>query len=175
MRDKILERLFVALVAISLVVIVVTVNQRVNHAAQVTQPATTGMVAQIVMSAGSPSTILTCNAAAEALIAWDYTNSIFYVCHSSVWASASAPPLTGTTGTITGTLLAVGGTDTGTVTVAGAVVGKPCSVSTTDGTNPSSSVTYHCEVTSTNTVTVTLQAAAIATPASKAYNVSVSR
>lgn len=81
--------------------------------------------------------------------------------------------LSGTSGTITGTLLAVGGTDTGTLTVTGASVGMPCTADTTDGTNPSSSVAITCRVTGANTVTVILTGFAIATPASKAYNVRV--
>lgn len=82
-------------------------------------------------------------------------------------------PLKATTGTITGTLLALGGSDTATVTVPGAVMGQRCSANTTDGTNPSSSVWVHCDVTSASTVTVYETAFGAATPLSKAYNVSV--
>lgn len=81
--------------------------------------------------------------------------------------------LTGTTGVITGTLLAIGGFDSGTATVSGAATGTPCVASTTDGSNPSSSVVVSCIVTSTNTATVSLTALVLATPASKSYNVRV--
>lgn len=87
--------------------------------------------------------------------------------------AAGSTYLKGTTGTITGTLLAVGGFDSGTATISGAVTGTPCTASTTDGSNPSSSVVVACIVTSTNTATVTLTAILIATPASKSYNVRV--
>lgn len=77
----------------------------------------------------------------------------------------------GVTGTITGTLLAVGGVDSGTVSVSGATVGQSCgAVAATDGTNPSSSVTLSCRVATAGVVTVEITAAAISTPASKAYN-----
>lgn len=77
----------------------------------------------------------------------------------------------GTSGTITGTLLAAGGIDSGTVAVTGATVGERCGmVSTTDGTNPSSSVTLSCRVATAGVVTVEVTAAAIATPLTKSYN-----
>ena len=81
--------------------------------------------------------------------------------------------LSGTTGVITGTLLALGGQDTGTATVTGATAGTPCVASTTDGTNPSSSVVVSCIVTAANTATVYETALAAGTPLSKAFNIRV--
>lgn len=143
--------------------------------AQITLPATTGMIAPTARGAGIPSGILTCNANSQYI---EYintlTNQVSY-CDGTNWDAevGAVPYLSGATGTITGTLLAVGGSDTGTATVTGAVAGQPCDVSTTDGSNPSSSSYVHCEVTAANTVTVTITAFAISTPASKAYNVRV--
>jgi hypothetical protein len=84
--------------------------------------------------------------------------------------AAGASYIKGTSGVITGTLLAVGGVDSGTVSVAGATVGESCGgVTATDGTNPSSSVTLSCRVATAGVVTVEVTAAAAALPASKAY------
>lgn len=81
--------------------------------------------------------------------------------------------LSGTTSTITGTLLAVGGFDSGTVSISGATAGMGCLANTSDGSEVSTSVTIRCDVTSTNTVTVKVIAFVIATPGSKAYSVRV--
>lgn len=215
---------FLILCAASLLTVYVAVKKRPVHG-QVTQPATTGMVAQIARGAGTPDAFITCNAAS----AWlEFVNTVTNQvsdCDGSNWnmevgtagpqgtvgpqgiagptgstgatggvgATGSQGPtgatgstgaqgptgaagtsyLSGTTGTITGTLLAIGGTDTGTATVTGAVTGQPCEASTTDGTNPSSSVVISCRVSSSNTATVTLTGIVIATPASKAYSVRV--
>jgi hypothetical protein len=80
---------------------------------------------------------------------------------------------TGTTGTITGTLLAVGGCDSGTATVTGAIPGQVAEAATTDGTFLGGSFDIRADVTSSNTVTVNICAKVLGTPASKAYNVRV--
>ena len=81
-------------------------------------------------------------------------------------------PLTGTTGTITGTALK-NSCDSGTAAVAGAVVGKTVQVSSTTGADVGGAFNLRASVTSANTVTVYV--CGTGTPASLAYNVSVSR
>jgi hypothetical protein len=79
--------------------------------------------------------------------------------------------LKGVTGTITGTLLAAGGFDSGTATVAGATAGMACDgVNATDGTVIGSFVAK-CFVTGSgsNNVTVTIMSPVIGTPPTKAY------
>jgi len=88
-------------------------------------------------------------------------------------AAFASAPLTGVTGTITGTLLAVGGSNTGNVTITGAVVGSNCVANATDGTPASTGTFIDCNVGSANTATVRIVAFVIGTPASKAYNVKV--
>lgn len=83
--------------------------------------------------------------------------------------------LKGTTGTITGTLLAAGGFASGTATVSGATAGMACGhVSATDGTVIGSYV-LQCAVTGSgsNNVTVTIMAPVLGTPPTKAYNFTV--
>jgi hypothetical protein len=75
-----------------------------------------------------------------------------------------------TTGTITGTALS-GTCDSGTVTVAGAVAGRPVTVSSTTGADLGAAFSLRASVTSANTVTVYI--CGTGTPASLAYNVTV--
>jgi hypothetical protein len=77
---------------------------------------------------------------------------------------------TGTTGTITGTVLA-GTCDSGTASVTGAVVGHPVAVSSTTGADVGGAFNVRGSVTSTGTVTVYV--CGTGTPASLAYNVTV--
>jgi hypothetical protein len=79
-------------------------------------------------------------------------------------------PLTGTTGTITGTSLSAS-CDSGTATVAGAVVGTPVMVSSTSGADVGGAFNVRASVTSANTVTVYV--CGTGTPASLAYNVAL--
>lgn len=169
MKDKVSGFIF-AWVIIAFVVIGVVRHERHGRAQSSTQ-GSTGMPAPIPSGAGAPGTYFTCNAAFTYLQFVNTTNYFTYYCDGTTWNQEKSY-LSGTTGTITGTLLAVGGTDSGTVSVTGATVGMPCGgVTATDGTNPSTSVTLSCRVASAGVVTVELTAAAIGTPASKAYNV----
>lgn len=101
------------------------------------------------------------------------TNGSLYPCVNGIYAAIS--PLTGTTGSIGGSLLAsVGATATGTVTISGAQAGQPCIASASDGTNMvTAGFTVHCDVTSANTATVTVAAIIIGTPGSKTYSVRI--
>lgn len=97
-----------------------------------------------------------------------------YVCTSTstvtnkcTW-SAQSVPLTGTTGTITGTALTAT-CDSGTASVTGAVVGHPVGVSSTTGADVGGAFNLRASVTSSNTVTVYI--CGTGTPPSLAYNV----
>lgn len=81
-------------------------------------------------------------------------------------------PITGTTVSIGGAILAVGGTVSGAASVPGAIQGQVCTCGTSDGTIVAG-VTRQCDVTSNGTATVTLTAAVLGTPAAKTYNVRV--
>jgi hypothetical protein len=83
---------------------------------------------------------------------------------------SASMPLTGTTGTITGTVLA-STCDSGAVTVTGATVGMPVSVSSTTGADVGGAFNLRGSVTAANTVTVYV--CGTGTPASLAYNVVV--
>jgi len=88
--------------------------------------------------------------------------------------TAANARLTGTTGSIGGSLLSIGGAASGTATVSGAVAGQPCDAQASDGTNVVAlGVTLGCTVTASNTVTVTETAIVALTPPSKTFNVRV--
>jgi hypothetical protein len=92
----------------------------------------------------------------------------------SCGTSSPAAYLTGTTGSIGGGLLALGGSASGTATVTGAVAGQPCIASPSDGTNISAlGMSIECTVTASNTVTVNAVAFVALTPPAKTYNVRV--
>jgi hypothetical protein len=132
-----------------------------------------------VLSAQQPSTLQpttsgpmvgACNPGQGIVIS---TSGTIYSCYLGTWAAIT--PMTGTTGSIGGSLLAsVGATATGTVTIQGAAVGQPCIASTSDGTNMLAiGFAVHCDVTAANTATVTVSALIIGTPASKTYLVRI--
>ena len=83
----------------------------------------------------------------------------------------STQTLSGTTASIGGSALAAGTCATGAVTVTGATVGHPASVSASDGSLPDNAIMLRAAVTTSNTVTVQLCAIAAVTPAAKTYNV----
>ena len=79
--------------------------------------------------------------------------------------------ITGTTGSIGGTLLAAGTCTNGTAAVTGAAVGHPVSVSASNGSLPNGMIVLSAAVTSANVVTVQLCAIADVTPPANTYNV----
>lgn len=106
----------------------------------------------------------------------DVSSWTTYTCQGGTWtAKAFAPAaLKGTTGNIGGSLLAIGGVASGTVTISGAVAGSPCIASTSDGTNILGlGADVSCTVTSANTATVTVAAIVALTPPSKTYSVTI--
>jgi hypothetical protein len=80
-------------------------------------------------------------------------------------------PLTGTTASIGGDLLAVGCTNETTLTVTGATTAMACVISGTAG-NPAN-VQPQCAVTAANTVTPQLCTAVAVTPTARTYNVRI--
>ena len=92
---------------------------------------------------------------------------------------AASTYLSGTTGSIGGSLLAgAGSCVTGTATVPGVgagnfPIGSPVAVAASDGSLPNGLVTLSAAATGANTVTVSVCAIAAVTPAAKTYNVSV--
>jgi hypothetical protein len=73
-----------------------------------------------------------------------------------------------------GSALLVGACTTGTISVTGATPGQPVAISASDGTNIAALGAYvHADVTSANTVTVSVCAIVALTPPNKSYNVRV--
>jgi len=105
----------------------------------------------------------------------DSATGNYWTCTASAWKlMATGAPLSGTTGSIGGSLLAVGASASGTVTVTGATVGMPCDAQASDGTNMSAlGANVGCTVTAANTVTVNVVAIVALTPAAKTYVVRV--
>lgn len=81
------------------------------------------------------------------------------------------PPLRGTTGTITGTLLALGACNTGTATVTGATTAMQATASPVS--DPGTTVVWHAWVSSANTVTVKECELVLGTPNNTVFNVTV--
>lgn len=105
----------------------------------------------------------------------DSANGNHWTCTGGAWKLASSgAPLSGTTGSIGGSLLAVGSSASGTVTITGATVGMVCTAQPSDGTNMYAlGANVGCTVTAANTVTVNVVAIITLTPASKTYSVRV--
>lgn len=80
-------------------------------------------------------------------------------------------PMRGTTGTITGTLLALGACNTGTATGAGATTAMQADASPVS--DPGPAVVWHAWVSSANTVTVKECELILGTPNNTAFNVTV--
>lgn len=80
-------------------------------------------------------------------------------------------PLRGTTGTITGTLLALGACNTGTATVTGATTAMQATASPVS--DPGTTVVWHAWVSSVNTVTVKECELVLGAPNNTAFNVTV--
>jgi hypothetical protein len=100
------------------------------------------------------------------------TTNLLSVCKvTDTLVTVMVPPLRGTTGTITGTILVIGGCDTGTASIAGATTSMHASASPV--TDPGTGVVWHAWVSSANTVTVKECALLSLTPANTTYNVVV--
>jgi hypothetical protein len=93
--------------------------------------------------------------------------------NSQTIATTNQLPLSGTTGSIGGSALTAGQCATGTVTVTGATTSMVAAVSPAGGTSPGTGYVWQGQVTSSNTVTVSVCAIAAGTPTSTTYNVRV--
>lgn len=81
-------------------------------------------------------------------------------------------PIFGTTGSIGGSLLAVGSCSIGTATVVGATVGHTVSAAPSNGADPGGGFIFRGYVTNSTTVTVQICATVLGTPAAVTYNIS---
>jgi hypothetical protein len=126
-----------------------------------------GAVVQV--SSGAPTG--TCQSAHVDI---DSATGNLYTCKAGTWMLSALPgsiPLRGTTGTITGTLLALGSCNTGTATVTGATTSMPAVA--TPVSDPGIGIVWNAFVSSANTVTVKECALVLSTPNNTAYNVMV--
>jgi hypothetical protein len=83
-------------------------------------------------------------------------------------------PLSGTTGSIGGSLLSVGASASGTASIPGAVAGKNCIATASDGTNIYAlGANIGCTVATAGVATVSVVAVIALTPPAKTYNVTV--
>jgi|SRR5882757_1288510 len=88
--------------------------------------------------------------------------------------NCSSTTLCGTSSSIGGSLLTVGASASGTLTITGAQPGMVCLAQPSDGTDMVAlGATVACTVTSTNTVTIRVLAVLSLTPAVKTYTVRV--
>lgn len=97
-------------------------------------------------------------------------------CSNSTGCPATSTALTGTTGSIGGSLLAAGGCSTGTVSITGATTSMAAVASPAAGTNPDPGalgVYWRARVSSTNTITVDICTPLAGTPTADTYNVRV--
>jgi len=100
------------------------------------------------------------------------TSGLLSVCKTTdTLVTAMVAPLRGVTGTITGTLLALGACNTGTATIPGATTAMHASASPVS--DPGSTVIWQAWVSSANTVTVKECELVLGTPNNTAYNVVV--
>lgn len=102
------------------------------------------------------------------------TTGLLSVCKATdTLANVMVAPMRGTTGTITGTLLALGACNTGTATVTGATTAMHASASPVS--DPGSTVVWFAWVSSSNTVTVKECELVLGTPNNTAFNVTVNQ
>lgn len=167
----------VAVTIVCLLAVAWVVEKR-HHPAlafQVAQPNAIGNASPLMSGSGTAAATFLCAATDPVVPYYNSTANQISVCFGGSWVAGPKPYLTGTSGTITGTLLAAGAADTGTATVAGATAGMSCgTVAATDGTVMNSFV-LSCTVTGSgsNNVTVSVMSPVLGTPPSKAYNFKV--
>lgn len=76
------------LIPLSMVVVLLVIGITIHlkgGRAQITSPATTGMVAPLASGSGAPSTVLTCNAAAKNLAYFQISTNQIFVCDGTTW------------------------------------------------------------------------------------------
>lgn len=166
------------IVGITVLLAIAFLADRAHHAVlayQVAQPNSIGNAAPMMSGAGTASATFLCASTDPVVPYYNSTANQISTCYGGAWVAGPKPYLVGTTGSITGTLLAAGASDTGTATVAGATAGMRCgTVTPTDGTAVTGFF-MGCSVTGSgaNNVTVWITAPVLGTPPTKAYNFSV--
>jgi hypothetical protein len=103
------------------------------------------------------------------------TGNIWSCGPGGVWMlRTGAQPISCTTGSIGGSLLAVGASASGTATCTGATTSMVCQAQASDGTNMAAlGASPMCTVTASGVATVNLVAIVALTPAAKTYSVRV--
>jgi len=150
------KRYIAGIVIVFLILLVVHFIQAQNQ--------TVGGQVTVVSSAPSNCTLGT--------LFFNTTTNLLSVCKTTdTLVAVMVAPLRGTTGTITGTLLALGACDTGTATITGATTSMQASASPVS--DPGSTVIWHAWVSSSNTVTVKECELVLGTPNNTAYNIVV--
>ena len=105
---------------------------------------------------------------------WNTTSNALLICSALNTLQSVTPALSGTTGSIGGSLLSLGSSSSGTASISGATVGMVCVAQASDGTDMGAlGVVVACTVTSAGTVTVRLIGLVAVTPAAKTYGVRV--
>jgi hypothetical protein len=89
------------------------------------------------------------------------------------WIAPFSTPINGTTVSIGGALILLGGSVTGTGTVANAPVGSNCVATPSDGSFLPVGIAIDCAVLTSGVATVRLSAVIAGTPPAKTYNVRV--
>lgn len=89
------------------------------------------------------------------------------------WQAPFNTPIIGTTVSIGGSLILLGGNVTGTGTVTGAVVGSNCIATPSNGSFLPVGIAIDCTILTANTATVRLSAIIAGTPSALTYNVRV--
>ena len=128
--------------------------------------------ASVQTSSGTPT-----GACQSAQADIDSATGNFWTCKAGVWTLASMPtglPISCTTGSIGGSLLAIGASASGTASCVGATTAMICQAQASDGTNMAAlGASPICTVTASGIATVNLVAIIALTPASKTYSVRV--
>lgn len=155
------------------VAVIMATQIRTTHGMQISLPATTGMVAPLARGAGLPAVFLTCNASSAYLPFWNTLTDQMSACDGSTWHDLGLPTprLSGITGSIGGSALAVGSCATGTATVTGATPGMVFGVTRTDGSFIGGGFIKDATVITAGVVTVNICATVLGTPPAKTYSV----
>jgi hypothetical protein len=137
-------------------------------------PSKAQTVSYPMSGSGAPSG----NCTSQSAYGWLDTNSgNWWTCKGGVWALAGNPaslPISCTTGSIGGSLLAVGASASGTASCTGATTGMVCQAQASDGTNMAAlGASPMCTVTASGVATVNLVAIILLTPTAKTYTVRV--
>lgn len=154
-------------------------SARINSASaqnKGTPVATTGVPAPMMYDIGDPITLgYPCDTSHMGLPFYNLSPGVsrpIWICNATNWIQAQ-PAISGTTVSIGGALILLGGSVTGTGIVTGAAIGSNCIATPTDGTLLPVGIVIDCAVQSLGVATVRLSAAIAGTPPAKTYNVRI--